>query len=204
MKNKRGFMKLARNGEEDHARRRLGVVRELLAAEPPKDPETVSRTDFLNHGIKAEKKARRSYRKYGRIPQGVEVDLEAVQALVDERDRCRGAKDFDQADLLRDQLDELGGDEWGISIRDRQRTWSVVRKKPLPKPAKKPKTAVKAKAEGGTPAAKKPQAKTSPSPTPAQVPSDTKDDKAVSPIAPADGSTAPANAPSGFEWGATF
>ena len=131
--------------------------------------------------------------------------MEAVQAIVDERDRCRGAKDFDRADLLRDQLDELGGDEWGISIRDRQRTWAVVRKKPLPKPAKKPKKAAEAKAEGGTPAAKKPkQAKPSPSPTPAQAPSDTKDDKAVAPVARSEIAQALANAPGGFEWGATF
>ena len=160
VKNKRGFMKLARNGEEEHARRRLARVRVLVAE--PKVAETINRVEANDPATK--KIARPAYRKYGRIPRGVEIDVAAVSAIVDERDRCRAAKDFDRADMLRAQLGELGSTEWGVKVRDDRRTWYVTRYKPLPKQAEGAKPAAKknAVAKKEPAAKKKPAAKKEP------------------------------------------
>jgi len=44
-----------------------------------------------------------------------------VQALVDEREKARAARDYDTADEIRDRL----SDEFGVFLQNRERTWTV-------------------------------------------------------------------------------
>ena len=223
IKQKQSLIKLAASGDEEHARKRLDKLRAIIAeakAEPD-DPEKTARKAFLRDGVRSKKKVRtpnRSdgpYKRYGRIPSGIKLDVVEVDAMVAERAACKISKDYSRADELRLALRGLGGDEgWGVKVRDDTRTWYVSKEKPTmdgtpeTKPAKQRVTAenppeADAGAEVEEGAGAVPNGNAAP-PSPETEPRAMQVERN-----PKDASSAPmvtdaAPAPAGFDWGATF
>lgn len=69
------------------------------------------------------------YTQIGDVPTGINCgaeELGKIGALVDERAACRAAKDFEKADDIKEQLRWIGGDDWGVKVRDLEREWYVT------------------------------------------------------------------------------
>ena len=68
------------------------------------------------------------YTRIGDVPAGINwgpADLAKVGEMIKERAACRAAKEYERADELKEELRVLGGDAWGIKVRDAERTWYV-------------------------------------------------------------------------------
>lgn len=154
------------------------------------------------------------YARIGEVPAGVDcgaTDLAKIEAMVEERAACRAAKDFGRADDIKELLRSLGYDDrpqWGVKVRDTERTWyvtariktrgsTVVERKAseqyLSSPGEQPPKAHSSLVAEPPTAQEKPVADAvveslAPAPAPGPVP--------VLALAPV--------APQGFEWGATF
>ena len=141
-----------------------------------------------------------AYTQIGDVPAGIEWGdwgLAQIAALVEERVACRLAKDYDRADDIKEQLRSLGGDAWGVKVRDDSCEWYVTsrlkRGSTVVKysaPADEEKEALVEEGSGSietTEAATEPKA--------AEVASKADETAATAGAAPA---------PQGFDWGATF
>ena len=170
----------------------------------------------------------KEYTRIGDVPDGINwgpATLAEVVAMIDERAACRASKDFERADALKEQLRRMGGDVWGIKVRDAERTWYVSRQtaqsvqrstlvvRQAPKGASKAlyeegKAVVRRREErlAMLHARAKAEKPTSPSPvvdnTRAEAPGDAEKASAAAVDPSAVAAVAPA--PAGFDWGATF
>lgn len=76
-------------------------------------------------------KAPAPYTQIGNVPLGIDcgsAELKKIGALVDERAACRAAKDYNRADEIKELLRFMGGDTWGVKVRDLERQWYVTTK----------------------------------------------------------------------------
>ena len=168
----------------------------------------------------------KGYTRIGDVPAGVDfgpADLAAVGAMIDERDACRTAKEFERADELKEQLKVLGGDAWGIKVRDAERTWYVSRRnansrgrsslvvRKAPKGAsvslyEEGKRVVRQREERQAILLKtlRAQTKTTEKPIKESPPVEAPGGVEPAPASAVDLSPAVAAPPAGFDWGATF
>ena len=148
VKNKKGLIKLAANGEEEHFKRRMEIIKKLIASAPAKpaaakQQPAAKAAEAVEQPAAAEKKKRSKPRKgrrakamlipgfqetrrtsgpyvlYGECP--ATLDQTAIEALVEERAAFKAAKDFASADAVREKLTAMN-----VKVRDDFRTWSVA------------------------------------------------------------------------------
>jgi len=139
--------KLARNGEEAMARKRIDSIRALVAEEEanpeaaaerkatntaafkaareaasakasPKEERAKEFTNPRAANALAAKPLKAGYSLKGKVPEG--FDGAAAEALVTERTAAKIARNFDKADELQVQIVAMG-----VRLDDRRRTWSV-------------------------------------------------------------------------------
>ena len=122
IKNKKGLIKLI--GDEDHLKKRLAAITELVANAPPKTEAPPATKGGRKAGnAKAAKKTKMLQRKdgpyelYGELPDG--MDAAAITEKVNARADAKTAKDYAAADAIREELAAQN-----IRIRDDFRTWS--------------------------------------------------------------------------------
>ena len=122
IKNKRGLIKLI--GDEEHLKKRVASMLELLAnVPPPTASESPSLEGRKAGNAKAAKKTKMLQRKdgpyelYGELPDG--LDETSINEKVNARLAAKEAKDYAAADAIREELAAQN-----IRIRDDFRTWS--------------------------------------------------------------------------------
>jgi len=148
---KGSLRKLAREGDETAARKRISSIRKLVGEEEAnpeaaaakqaaaaeakmqaalaKKEQTVETKDqrkekFTNPrtaDAKGSRPLKAGYELYGSLP--ADFDGEAAKALVKARQEAKIARDFEAADGLQEKLAGMG-----VRLDDRRRTWSVPAK----------------------------------------------------------------------------
>ena len=94
-------------------------------------PYSIPCKPFTTRAHKILSKAPAPYTQIGNVPFGIDcgsAKLEKIGALVDERAACRAAKDYERADEIKELLRFMGGDTWGVKVRDLERQWYVTTK----------------------------------------------------------------------------
>jgi hypothetical protein len=121
IKNKRSLEKLARDNEEEHARKRIESLRATIAASPPPAPRAATSTKKRDSPKKSKAPVRKDgpYELFGKVPD--ETDVAAIQALVDQRAAAKLSNDYAAADEIRIRLKET----MGVTVRDDLRTWHI-------------------------------------------------------------------------------
>jgi len=105
VRNKRALLDLAKN--EVKCRKQIEFLRAAVAKGNDGSAPTSRKQSRLNT----------PFQLHGEAPEG--IDVSAVEALLAERNECKRKQDFDGADELRAQLQEMG-----LYINDKRRTWS--------------------------------------------------------------------------------
>ena len=130
---KGSLRKLAREGDEEQARRRIESIRKvvedeakgIVRAPPPRQAarkasvqaESASRT--ANPNRRPAKPLSAGYSQEGTVPDG--FDVATVETMLQARVKAKKAKEYAAADELQSQLAAMG-----VLCDDRARTWSVA------------------------------------------------------------------------------
>ena len=139
IRNKKGMLKLA-STDEEHFRKRLAKLKELIKAAPPREEKISApkveekakkskpRKRWGNSrrakamqipGFQSERRTSGKYVLYGICPD--HMDAEAISVLVEKRAAAKDVKDYEQADSIREELKAMN-----VRVRDDFRTWSVI------------------------------------------------------------------------------
>jgi len=131
IKSKRSLIKICDAGDEDHFKKRLESIKELIANPPPvQEKKTPPAKTGRKRTNKTKVRKEGPYELYGGLPDA--LDEAAITVKVNERAAAKEAKDYSTADAIREALAEKG-----VRIRDDMRTWSYknpAAKNPSPSP----------------------------------------------------------------------
>jgi len=132
VKHKKSLIKICNAGDEDHFRKRLASIKELLANAPPATPRAAAKKAGPKPRKTSATKRKSSplrtsgpYELFGLLPDA--LDAAAIQVEVDKRTEAKLIKDYTAADTIREVLAEQG-----IRIRDDLRSWSYKNPAKLP------------------------------------------------------------------------